>query len=321
MNDLESLTRKYKQKIKKKNVGNKILYYLLQVLTLMTAIASLIMYIVRREGLETTANQIFMCIMALICMNIPVFLEKRFKFYIPNYISIILYVFIFAHYVLGEVLRVYDHSLVFDKILHTTSGVIMSFIGFSFIFMLNKINPEKMKLSPFFIVLFTFCFTMTTEYVWELFEYSADRLFNLNMQRWKDSVTQTLEDGSVISTIPYGSGLKDTMGDMAVNILGCLGVCVYALVGMKLKPDWFDGKLILTDHQIEELAAQKAAEDIARETENDDEIIEKPDEIAKEIQNLQASLREKLIKGNDESVDKTATDTETNETDTDEKSA
>ena len=304
MDELEALTQKYKQKIKKKNVGNKILYYLLQVLTLMTAIASLVMYIVKREGLETTANQIFMCVMALICINIPAFLEKKFKFYIPNYISIILYVFIFAHYVLGEVLRVYDHSIVFDKILHTTSGVIMSFIGFSFIFMLNKINPEKMKLSPFFIVLFTFCFTMTTEYVWELFEYSADRLLDLNMQRWQDGITETLENGSVISSVPYGSGLKDTMGDMAVNILGCLGVCVYALVGMKLKPDWFDGKLILTDHQIDALAAQKASEDLVSNTENNDEIIEKPDEIAKEIQNLQASLREKLIKGNDSKSDK-----------------
>lgn len=304
MDELEALTQKYKQKIKKKNVGNKILYYLLQVLTLMTAIASLVMYIVKREGLETTANQIFMCVMALICINIPAFLEKKFKFYIPNYISIILYVFIFAHYVLGEVLRVYDHSIVFDKILHTTSGVIMSFIGFSFIFMLNKINPEKMKLSPFFIVLFTFCFTMTTEYVWELFEYSADRLLDLNMQRWQDGITETLENGSVISSVPYGSGLKDTMGDMAVNILGCLGVCVYALVGMKLKPDWFDGKLILTDHQIDALAAQKASEDLVLNTENNDEIIEKPDEIAKEIQNLQASLREKLIKGNDSKSDK-----------------
>lgn len=304
MDELETLTQKYKQKIKKKNVGNKILYYLLQVLTLMTAIASLVMYIVKREGLETTANQIFMCVMALICINIPAFLEKKFKFYIPNYISIILYVFIFAHYVLGEVLRVYDHSIVFDKILHTTSGVIMSFIGFSFIFMLNKINPEKMKLSPFFIVLFTFCFTMTTEYVWELFEYSADRLLDLNMQRWQDGISETLENGSVISSVPYGSGLKDTMGDMAVNILGCLGVCVYALVGMKLKPDWFDGKLILTDHQIDALAAQKASEDLVLNTENNDEIIEKPDEIAKEIQNLQASLREKLIKGNDSKSDK-----------------
>ena len=114
-------------------------------------------------------------------------------------------------------------------------------------------------------MLFTFCFTMTTEYVWELFEYSMDRIFNTNMQRWTDGVLETLEDGSVISAIPYGSGLKDTMGDMGVNIIGCLGVCIYAIVGMKLKPDWFDGKLILTQAQVTELAAEKAEEELNRE--------------------------------------------------------
>lgn len=265
MENLEQLTEKYVKKLKKKNLANKIFYYGLQILTLMTAIASLVIFIITREGAETTANQIFMCVMALLCINIPMILEKKFKLCIPNYISITLYIFLFSHFVLGEIFRVYDHSMIFDKIQHTASGVIMSLIGFSIIFMLNKLNPDKMKLSPFFIVLFTFCFTMTTEYVWELFEYSMDRIFNTNMQRWTDGVLETLEDGSVISAIPYGSGLKDTMGDMGVNIIGCLGVCIYAIVGMKLKPDWFDGKLILTRAQVTELAAEKAEEELNRE--------------------------------------------------------
>lgn len=262
MENLEQLTEKHAKRLKKKNLANKIFYYGLQILTLMTAIASLVIFIITRDGAETTANQIFMCVMALLCINIPMILEKKFKLCIPNYISITLYIFLFSHFVLGEIFRVYDHSMIFDKIQHTASGVIMSLIGFSIIFMLNKLNPDKMKLSPFFIVLFTFCFTMTTEYVWELFEYSMDRIFNTNMQRWTDGVLETLEDGSVISAIPYGSGLKDTMGDMGVNIIGCLGVCIYAIVGMKLKPDWFDGKLILTQSQVETLAAEKAEEEL-----------------------------------------------------------
>ena len=265
MENLEQLTEKYVKKLKKKNLANKIFYYGLQILTLMTAIASLVIFIITREGAETTANQIFMCVMALLCINIPMILEKKFKLCIPIYISITLNIFLLSHFVLGEIFRVYDHSMIFDKIQHTASGVIMSLIGFSIIFMLNKVNPDKMKLSPFFIVLFTFCFTMTTEYVWELFEYSMDRIFNTNMQRWTDGVLETLEDGSVISAIPYGSGLKDTMGDMGVNIIGCLGVCIYAIVGMKLKPDWFDGKLILTQAQVTELAAEKAEEELNRE--------------------------------------------------------
>ena len=264
MSQIDELTAKYRQKLVKKNKGNKFLYFFLQILTALTAIASLVTYLINREGGETTANQIFMCVMALLCLNIPVFLEKKFKIYVPNYITITLYVFIFAHFVLGEVFRAYDNIMIFDKVLHTTSGVIMSFIGFSFVFMLNKVNPDKVKLSPFFIVLFTFCFTMTTEYVWEIFEYGADRIFNANMQRWKDGVVEVLENGNVISSVPYGSGLKDTMGDMMVNVVGCLGVCTYALIGMKLKPGWFDGKLVMTASQIDEQARLMAEEELAK---------------------------------------------------------
>lgn len=297
----EALAQKYKQKIQRKNLGRRILYVGLQILTLMTAIASLVIFLITRDGAETTANQLLMCIEALICFNIPLFLEKRFKVYIPNYISIILYVFIFSHFVLGEIFRVYDYSMLFDKILHTTSGVIMSFIGFSFVFMFNKVNPDKMKLSPFFIVLFTFCFTMTTEYVWELFEYGVDRLFGSNMQRWKDGIVEILPDGNVISSIPYGSGLKDSMGDMFVNILGCLGVCVYAFIGMKLKPDWFDGKLILTKTQINDLAEELAEKELGGATENNaGDKAEKASDDAETVEEEKTeAVREVVEEGND----------------------
>ena len=261
MPTLEELTLKHKQKITRKNKGRKILYIVLQALTVLTAIGSLVLYFVYHNNVALMANQLFMCVMALLFLNIPLLVEKKFKIYVPNYITIILYVFIFTHFVIGEIYRLYDNSVIFDKILHTTSGVVMSFVGFSFIFMLNKMTPEKVKLSPFFIVLFTFCFTMTTEYVWELFEYGADRLIGSNMQRWQDGIVETLENGYVVSSIPFGSGLKDSMGDMGVNILGCLGVCIYALIGMKLKPDWFDGKLLLNTAQIDDYALELATKE------------------------------------------------------------
>lgn len=258
---LNELIEKHKNAITKKNKGRKVLYIVLQLLTFLTAVGAVVTYLVSHRNIDVMANQLFMCIMALLFFNIPLLFEKKFKIYVPNYITIILYVFIYTHFIIGEIFRFYDHSIIFDKILHTTSGVVMSFVGFSFIFMLNKMTPDKVKLSPFFIVLFTFCFTMTTEYVWELFEYGADRLLGLNMQRWQDGIVETLENGNVISSIPYGSGLKDSMGDMGVNILGCLGVCIYAFIGMKLKPDWFDGKLLLSTSQIDEYALELATKE------------------------------------------------------------
>ncbi len=267
MKDITELQKNYEQRLRRKSLTSTILYYTFQLLAAGTAIASLVTYLVQRTGLETTAMQIFMCLLAILFMNIPVFFQKKFKWYIPGYITIILYIFIFAHFVLGEVFRVYDYSAAFDKLLHTTSGVIMSFIGFSFIYMINRVNPDKLKLSPFFIVLFTFCFTMTTEYMWELIEYFIDRMFGMNMQRWQDGIVETLANGNVVSSIPQGSGLKDSMMDMFVNIFGCLGVCVYIYVGMKLRPDWFEDKFILTNRQIKQMAAAAAEREYEKHAE------------------------------------------------------
>ena len=55
------------------------------------------------------------------------------------------------------------------------------------------------------------------------------------------------------------------MGDMMVNVVGCLGVCTYAFIGMKFKPDWFDGKLVMTASQIDEQAKLMAAAELAAE--------------------------------------------------------
>ncbi len=113
---------------------------------------------------------------------------------------------------------------------------------------------SKFKLSPFFVVLFTFCFTMTSEYLWEIVEYTVDTLTNANMQRWQDGILgeipKATETGEFIINSARGSGLNDTMGDMIVNIFGALGVCIYAYIGMKVKPDWFTTKTILTKSDI-----------------------------------------------------------------------
>lgn len=176
--------------LRKKGRRTLILNYILQTLTLLTAIASLIVFFVDdSRGLDITINHIFQCVGALVVLNIPMIISKKFRCYIPNFITITLYIFAFAHFVLGEIYRAYDHVFLYDKILHTTGGVIFAILSFSVIWLLNNSESKKIKLSPFFIVLFTFCFTMTVEYVWELVEFGVDRLFGANMQRWQDGIT------------------------------------------------------------------------------------------------------------------------------------
>lgn len=230
------------------------LNHILQAITLLTAVASLVMFIVDdNRGLDTTVFQLMQCILALVVFNVPLFISRRFKCYIPNFITVLLYIFIFMHFILGEIYRAYDHILLYDKFLHATSGGVFCLLSLSVVWLFNNSEDGKVKLSPFFVVLFTFCFTLSLEYLWEIVEYGCDRLIGLNMQRWQDSVVETLPNGNTVHSVPWGNAISDTMGDMIVNVIGAFVMCTVIYISMKKKPDWFRGKVIMTEKQFEEI--------------------------------------------------------------------
>lgn len=142
------------QKLLKQHKSNTALYWIIQVLTILvaaSAVYSLVKCILGSgEMLETYLNQIQMCVLALVCLNIPVFFQKKLKVRIPDFIAVIVYLFIFIHFVLGEIYRFYDHYILFDKILHTTGGAIIAFIGFSVVLSFTNLKSKKVKLSPVF---------------------------------------------------------------------------------------------------------------------------------------------------------------------------
>ena len=236
------------------------LNFILQGFTLLTAIASLVMFFVDdNRGLDTTVFQLMQCVMALVIFNVPLFISRKFKCYIPNFITILLYIFIFMHFILGEIYRAYDHILLYDKFLHTSSGMVFCLLSLSIVWLFNNSEDGKVKLSPFFVVLFTFCFTLTLEYLWEIVEYGCDRLIGLNMQRWQDSIVETLPNGDTVHSVPWGNAIADTMGDMIVNVVGSFVMCVIIYVSMKKKPDWFKGKVIMTEKQFEKIVMKEDA--------------------------------------------------------------
>ncbi len=236
------------------------LNFILQGFTLLTAIASLVMFFVDdNRGLDTTVFQLMQCVMALVIFNVPLFISRKFKCYIPNFITILLYIFIFMHFILGEIYRAYDHILLYDKFLHTSSGMVFCLLSLSIVWLFNNSEDGKVKLSPFFVVLFTFCFTLTLEYLWEIVEYGCDRLIGLNMQRWQDSIVETLPNGDTVHSVPWGNAFADTMGDMIVNVVGSFVMCVIIYVSMKKKPDWFKGKVIMTEKQFEKIVMKEDA--------------------------------------------------------------
>lgn len=200
-----------------------------------------------------TANyeNIFICLLTLFLFVIPYAIEKKFKIDIPDFLEIIIFLFIFSAEILGELNSFYTKIPMWDNILHTINGFVMGAIGLSLIELLNSSKDLKIKLSPIFVAIVSFCFSMTIGVCWEFFEYGMDTSFNLDMQKDTiieriDSVTFDPDNLNKVHSIEieslevngedwmelYGGyidvGLIDTMNDLIVNFIGAL---TFSIIG------------------------------------------------------------------------------------------
>ena len=201
-----------------------------------------------REAFMGNYHNVFLCVLTLILFIIPFFIEEKLKVNIPSVLEIIILLFIFSAEILGEIQNFYNIFPNWDMILHTLNGFLAAAIGFSLIDNLNRTEKINFEMSPLFVALVSFCFSMTVGIVWEFFEYSADTLFKSDMQ--KDTIVnrissvslevaegfnpETLDDISK-TVIYYGDnqtitiangyldiGLIDTIEDLLVNFIGAI---------------------------------------------------------------------------------------------------
>ena len=183
-------------------------------------------------------NDVFFCAVTLVLFLIPSFIERRIKVNVPDTLEIIVLLFIFAAEILGEIRGYYIHVPGWDTALHTANGFLAAAIGLALIDILNRNDRFAISLSPLFVVMVSFCFSMTVGVIWEFFEYSMDLFFGMDMQ--KDTIINGFVD----------MGLHDTMKDLLVNFLGA---AVFSLLGYvhiknrgKGKPSRFLRRLMLT---------------------------------------------------------------------------
>ena len=144
-------------------------------------IAVMVMTVIHKDYEST-----FVCVLVLILFMLPRFVERNFRIELPSTLEIIILVFIFAAEILGELKSYFITYPHWDTVLHTTTGFISAAFGFALVDLLNRNKPQHFKLSPVFLALVAFCFSMTVGVLWEFFEFSMDYLFHMDMQ--KDTV-------------------------------------------------------------------------------------------------------------------------------------
>lgn len=231
--------QKYKTEIKEKKVAFTV-YVLLRLFVIAVGIFSVI---------NGSYENLFYCVLTIVLFTLPSFAEKKFDIDLPDALEIIILLFIFAAEILGELGSYYTRVPYWDTMLHTINGFLCAAIGFALCDILNRNDKMKFKLSPLFLAITAFCFSMTIGVLWEFFEFSMDMFFGTDMQ--KDfvvkNITSTLIGAdthnplvvqNVKSTVVNGVdlgiegyldiGLVDTMKDLFVNFAGAV---VFSIIG------------------------------------------------------------------------------------------
>ena len=216
-------------------------YLVLRLMVLATLVSSVI-----RSEYEGA----FICLLVLVLFMLPFFIQQNFGIELPSTLEIIILLFIFAAEILGELECYFITFPYWDSMLHTTTGFLCAATGFALIDILNRNSRIKFELSPIYVALAAFCFSMTVGVLWEFFEFGMDRIFHMDMQ--KDTVVSSITsvmldptnknipvtiDGITSVTVNgqelgFGGyldiGLYDTMADLFVNFIGAV---VFSTIG------------------------------------------------------------------------------------------
>ena len=225
----------------------RITYWVFQIIIILNLLMSVVSLFVSKNNREHNIADIMLAAIALVLLNVPTFMQRKFGLYIPPAIYIFIIVFIWAHFILGEVGGAYKKSMIFDKILHTTSGLAIAIGGFSLVNFLNKSSNSYTKLSPLFVALFSFCFALAIAVLWEILEFACDCIIGTNMQQYLPP--SNLEN--IVKDAPaQGYGLIDTMGDVIVSTIAAAVVCIIGYIALKKKKAAFSRLLFrkITDY-------------------------------------------------------------------------
>ena len=211
---------------------------------------ALVILVMILQILNRNFENVFLCALTLVLLVMPSLIQINLKIELPTALEIIILMFIFAAEILGEIQAYYEKIPMWDTVLHTLNGFLMAAIGFALVDILNRNKKISFQLSPAFLAIVAFCFSMTIGVIWEFFEFGMDQIFHLDMQ--KDTIVNTIYsvmldpaggnhvvgvtgirdvavNGESLGLGGYlDIGLLDTMEDLLVNFIGAM---VFSIIG------------------------------------------------------------------------------------------
>lgn len=167
------------------------------------------------EELGKRGEFVFWAFVTFVLTYATRYIEKNRKIIVPDALELVITLFIYAGIFLSNQFNLYYKFWWWDDLLHFFSGIIIGFIGFIVIYIIN--HNYSMDISPLLVALFTFTFAVTLGVFWEILEFTLDALLASDHQKWG-----LPPDAVLLGKAYQGSGLRDTMSDLIVDCLGAL---------------------------------------------------------------------------------------------------
>ena len=186
-----------------------IVFYILRALVIVSLVRQIIL-----DNYEGA----FFCILTIVLLYVPSWVQVRLRIELPPPLEITILCFIFAAEILGEVNAFYVNVPHWDTMLHTINGFLAAAVGFSMVMLLNDDDRITFHLSPAFLALVAFCFSMTIGVLWEFFEFGMDFFLGTDMQ--KDTVIHAIHSVSLDPTLSNKVVTIPDIQDVVIN--GCL---------------------------------------------------------------------------------------------------
>ena len=232
----------------KKNKAVFAVYIVLRLIVIVSLVFALV---------RGTFENAVLCVATLLLLLAPSFIEKSFSVELPSVLEIIIMCFAFSHAILGEIGCFYVKVPWWDTMLHTLNGFLCAGVGFSLIDLLNRDKRFRFELSPVYVALVAFCFSMTVGVLWEFFEFGSDMIFKTDMQKdtvirsitsvaldptksntpvTVDGITSVVVNGRELGVGGYlDIGLIDTMKDLIVNFIGAVVFSIFGFIYIKYR--------------------------------------------------------------------------------------
>ena len=240
---------------RKRNKKENPVYQNRTTLTVYLVLRALVILTLVRGVFRREYQTVFLCALSLVLLVLPSIVSKRMKLVLPSTLEIIILLFIYAAEILGEINSFYVRVPHWDTMLHTINGFLCAAIGFALVDMMNRNDRFSFQLSPLYLAIVSFCFSMTVGVMWEFFEFSGDYFLGMDMQ--KDTVVNAIHsvnmDATLTNTVIHirdiadtilvhsdgtqealglggylDIGIIDTMKDLFVNFIGAV---VFSVIG------------------------------------------------------------------------------------------